>query len=80
MSEGKIQALHSLNTIHGQFSEILICQGKSYSTHRLWLDQFSNLLYSTQPADLSRIHDLRKQGKNLEEAIEFILKERSCKC
>jgi conjugal transfer ATP-binding protein TraC len=79
MSEGKIQALHNLNTIHGLFSEVLICQGKSYSTHRLWLDSFSNLLFSTQPADFSRIQDLRKEGKSLEDAIESIIQERTCK-
>jgi conjugal transfer ATP-binding protein TraC len=79
MPEGKIQALHHLNTIHGVFSEVMICQGKSYSTHRLWLDSFSNLLYSTQAADYARIQDLRKQGKNLAEAIELILEERACK-
>jgi conjugal transfer ATP-binding protein TraC len=79
MPEGKIQALHNLNTIHGVFSEVLICQGKSYSTHRLWLDSFSNLLYSTQAADYARIQDLRKDGKSLEDAIEMILEERKCK-
>lgn len=79
MPEGKIQALHNLNTIHGIFSEVLICQGKSYSTHRLWLDPFSNLLYSTQATDYTRIQDLRKQGKNLEDAIEMILEERACR-
>lgn len=79
MPEGKIHAMNQLNTVHGLFSEVLICQGKSYSTHRLWLDSFSNLLYSTQPADYTRIQDLRKQGKSLEDAIELILEERACK-
>jgi conjugal transfer ATP-binding protein TraC len=79
MPEGKVKAIKSLDTIHGIYSEVLICQGHSYSTHRLWLDDFSNLLYSTQAADYTRIAQLRSDGKPLEEAIEFIIQERACK-
>jgi conjugal transfer ATP-binding protein TraC len=78
MPEAKIKALQSLKTVHGVFSELMICQGQSYTTHRLFFDPFSNLLYSTQPADYGRIHDLRKQGMSLENTIEAILKERAC--
>jgi hypothetical protein len=45
----------------------------------LWLDPFSNLLYSTQANDYARIQDLRVQGKSLEKSIELMLKERACK-
>lgn len=78
MPEGKIQAIENLNTLHGVYSEVLICQGKSYSTHRFWLDSFSNLLYSTQAADFSRLQKLREQGKSLEEAIEELVQEKAC--
>jgi len=79
MPEGKTLAIQNLKTIHGQYSEVLVCHGKSYSTHRLWLDPFSNILYSTQPTDFARIQEVRNQGKSLEQALEFIVEERSCK-
>ena len=79
MPEGKIQAIQNLKTIHGLYSEVLICQGKSFSTHRLWLDAFSNILYSTQPKDFARIQEVRALGMSLEEALEYIVEERACK-
>lgn len=79
VSEGKIKAVQNLQTIHGSYSEVLVCLGKSYSTHRLILDPFSNLLYSTQPKDHIRIQELRKQGKKTEEAIEIMLEEKACR-
>lgn len=78
MPESKIKAIQNLTTAHGLYSEVMICQGKSYSTQRLWLDPFSSLLYSTQPADHERITTLRQTGLSLEEAMEQLLKERAC--
>jgi conjugal transfer ATP-binding protein TraC len=78
MPEGKVKAINSLNTVHGLYSEVLICQGHSYSKHRLWLDAFSNLLYSTQPNDYARVSELRSKGMNLEDTIEEIIRERTC--
>lgn len=76
MPEGKIKAIQNLSTVHGVYSEVLICQEKSYSTHRLWLDSFSKLLYSTQATDYIRIQEFRREGQTLVEAIERIIKER----
>ncbi len=75
---GLIQAIESLVTQQGVYSEILICDADvNYSIGRLKLDPFSNLLYSTQPEDYTRIKELTDRGLTVSEAIKNILQRDS---
>jgi conjugal transfer ATP-binding protein TraC len=72
---GLVKAIESLVTQHGNFSEILICDADvNYSIARLKLDPFSNLLYSTQPEDYTRIKTLTEKGYTVSDAIKELLK------
>jgi conjugal transfer ATP-binding protein TraC len=69
-------ALRSVHTVHGEFSEVMICDSDGgYSINRLILDPYSNLLFSTKADDYSSILDLRAQGLSTHEAIERLLQE-----
>ena len=71
---GMLQAIESLVIQQGNFSEILICDANSnYSIARLRLDPFSNLLYSTQPDDFTRIKEKTDKGLNVSQAIQELL-------
>jgi type-F conjugative transfer system pilin assembly protein TrbC len=77
---GLIQAIESLVTQHGNYSEILICDADvNYSIGRLKLDPFSNLLYSTQPEDYTRIKELTDQGVSVSDAIQYLLQGKCVK-
>lgn len=74
IDEGKIQALQSVSTKHGEYSEIMIIDGDSnFSIARLVLDPFSQLLYSTKAQDHSSISSLRKRGMSVSQAIHHLL-------
>lgn len=74
---GLIQAIESLVTQQGNYSEVLICDADAnYSIGRLKLDPFSNLLYSTQAEDYTRIKALTDKGFSVSEAIQNLLKSR----
>ena len=73
---GLLQAIESVVTQQGKFSEILICDvNGNYSIARLRLDPFSNLLYSTQPADYARIKDLTAKGMSVSQAIKTLISQ-----
>lgn len=77
MNEGIKFALSSVQTVQGQYSEVLILDSKGgYSISRLELDAFSKLLYSSKAEDFSRIQALMKEGISTEEAIERVVEER----
>ncbi len=74
---GKRYALESVSTRHGEYSEIMICDGEgSFSIGRLILDPFSGLLYSTKADEYALVKDRQKQGMSVVEAIESILEEK----
>jgi len=73
---GLLQAIESVVTHQGNFSEILICDADlNYSIARLKLDPFSNLLYSTQPADYIRLKELTDRGLSVSDAIQTMLRQ-----
>ncbi len=75
MDSGKRIALESVSTSHGEYSEIMICDGDgNYSIARLLLDPFSNLLYSTKAQEYAQIKQLKDQGWTVSQAINQLLK------
>lgn len=74
MDEEKKRALESVTTLHGEFSEVMICDGEGgYSIGRLKLDPFSQLLYSTKAEEFAKIKRLQERGYSVSEAIEAVL-------
>lgn len=71
------KALESIHSKHGEYSEVMICDSSSfYAVGRLYLDEFSLLLYSTQAQDYSQLKDLQKKGLSITESINTLLKSR----
>jgi conjugal transfer ATP-binding protein TraC len=78
MNEGFKAALSSVQTVQGQYSEVLILDAKGgYSISRLELDPFSKILYSSKAEDFSSIQSQMKNGLTTEQAIECVLAERA---
>lgn len=76
-TEGKKIALESIATRQGEYSEIMICDAEGgYSTARLLLDKFSELLYTTKADEFAAIKALRNQGHTVTSAIEQVLARR----
>jgi len=71
---GLLQAIESVVMSQGNYSEVVICDANgNYSIERLRLDPFSNLLYSTQPDDYTRIKELTEKGYSVSQAIEKLI-------
>lgn len=70
---------HMLKSVHteaGIYSEIFITVGQLRCLGRLIVSNFQKLLYSTDPRDVNDIDTYQKQGMNIAEAIEQVLKDR----
>lgn len=70
------QALRSLQTIKGQFSEIMVVSDGAMGVGRLVMPPFEQLLTSTDPADRALVAQKRKQGLGLVDAVRAVLAER----
>lgn len=77
LSEGGYALLSSVHTIPGRYSEILFLTSAGQGIGRLIVDPAKRLLYSTHPQDVHRLKQLREQGLDLHQAIQYILAERS---
>lgn len=76
-NESMLQALESVTTRHGEYSEIMICDADSnFSIARLILDPFSELLFSTKAEEFYQIKQRTSQGATIVEAINAILEEK----
>jgi len=74
LDDQKSNALESVHTQNGEYSEVMICDGEgNYSIARLHLDPFSQLLYTTKASQYAEIKDLRNQGLSITDAIERII-------
>jgi len=74
LDESMRAILESITTRHGEFSEVMICDGDgNYSVARLILDRFSELLYSSNPEEYATIKDLQRRGVSTLEAIEQMI-------
>jgi len=84
LEEGKIilspfqkKLLLSVKTENGVYSEMMILgDGGECALGRLFLDPFSNLLYSTRAEDFAAVNQLCQQGFSLVEAIWQLVKNR----
>lgn len=77
LNKNMLRALESVNTRHGEYSEVMICDGDgNYSIARLILDPFSQLLFSTKAQDYSDIKFKTDQGMSVSNAIRTLLLDR----
>jgi conjugal transfer ATP-binding protein TraC len=64
--------LTSLHTRHGDYAEVLIYGPESYAVGRLFLDPFSQILYSTQASDFTAVQTRLQRGESLLEAVAAV--------
>lgn len=75
MDSFKEMALSSLHMEGGKYSELFIYnKGTGFcSLNQLKLDPFSSMLYSTKAEEFQAIQILENQGKNMEQALEWLM-------
>ncbi|MCE2571740.1 TraC family protein [Motilimonas eburnea] len=74
-SETEFTLLHSLNTVAGQYAEMMVRHEQSSEVCRLILPKESLLVYSTKPSDRSRVKKFLDMGHSRLKAIELAYKE-----
>src|SRR5579885_224342 len=57
------------------FSECIIKMPSGLSVHRIVLDPYSRILYSSKAEEFDAVIQLQKQGKSLKEAIEIVARK-----
>ena len=75
MDDFKEMALSSLRMESGKYSEAFIYHKGSgfFSLSQLKLDPFSSLLYSTKAEEYQAVQELKRRGKSVEEALDWLL-------
>ncbi|MBY0281875.1 MAG: type IV secretion system protein TraC [Alphaproteobacteria bacterium] len=68
------RTLRSLHTEQGKYAEIMIKGPKGFAVGRLFLDEFSKVLYSTKAEEFTAVQNLVSQGLSLKESIQMIAK------
>ncbi|MBX9620688.1 MAG: type IV secretion system protein TraC [Alphaproteobacteria bacterium] len=68
------RTLRSLHTEQGKYAEIMIKGPKGFAVGRLFLDEFSKVLYSTKAEEFTGVQNLVNQGFSLKEAIQMMAK------
>ena len=66
------RTLRSLRTEQGKYAEIMIKGPKGFAVGRLFLDDFSKILYSTKAEEFTAVQSLVAQGIPLKEAIRRV--------
>ncbi len=67
--------LKSLRTVSGEYSEFAIQGPHGLSVHRLYLDPYSSLLYSSRAEEFQFIRDMEAQGTPLVEALAMAVRK-----
>lgn len=78
MSDGAFNALKTVHTIQGVYSEIFIRTTEAgMGIGRLVVSDYQKLLYSTNANDVAQIESYEKQGLSTMDAILQVMKQRS---
>jgi len=67
------ELLSSLHTVPGRYSEVYVRTPIGAGIGRLVVDRFTQLVYTTNPAEYARVEECQRQGLTLVEAIERCL-------
>lgn len=74
--DGYERMLSTVKTLPGIYSEVFIKGSYGMGIGRLFVSQYQILMYSTHPDDVAAIERYRKQGRDVGEAIELVLRDR----
>ena len=74
-SNGLVDLIRGLKTIHGKYSELVIEGPNGISVNRFITDPSTEKLYSTNGTETQRIKEMRAQGKGLWEAVDALAAE-----
>ena len=66
------RTLRSLHTEQGKYAEIMIKGPQGFALGRLFLDEFSKVLYSTKADEFTAVQELVSQGFSLKKSIQMI--------
>ena len=77
MTDAGAEMLKTVHTVPGCYSEIMVIGDQGAGIGRLIVDPFRQLLYSTKPADVAAIRQLRADGLPVAAAINRLLGEAS---
>ena len=72
------KVLKTVKTVKNHYSECLIIMPSGFVVGRLYLDRFSQLLYTTDAREFQQIESLRQQGMSLSDALEKLANEYRC--
>jgi len=72
---GQIDLLSTVETIHGQYSEMAVVSPDGLSICRFVIDPYTEKLYSTQATEVARIQHLMAQGMSLTHALQTLVDE-----
>ncbi len=76
VASGIINNISKLETVKGEYSEILIYESnKQYFISRLMLDRYTQVLYSSTPEVYAKVEKYKKQGMDTGSAVEQVMKE-----
>ena len=70
---GQLDVLSTIETIHGQYSEMAIISPDGLSICRFIIDPYTEKLYSTQAGEVAQIQDLIAQGVPLADAVQRLV-------
>jgi len=76
LGEAGYALLKSVHTLPGRYSEVFIHGETGSGIGRLVVDPYKRLLYSTRPDDVAAIRRLKREGHDLESAIEQLIHRR----
>lgn len=76
ISKGGYTLLKTVHTEVGAYSEIFFITSYGGGIGRLIVDRYHQILYSTHPNDVQAIQNYRRQGMDVSEAIEQIIRDR----
>ena len=72
--EFKLKALQSIKSEHGVYSELMVHAGNgAYAVGKLFLDDFSKALFSTQARDTAFYNDCISQGMSDIDAVNLMV-------
>jgi conjugal transfer ATP-binding protein TraC len=76
VSDGIIDTISRLETVRGQYSELLIYESnQQFFIARLMLDKFSQVLYSSTPEVFAAVEKYKKEGIDTGMAVEIVMNE-----
>lgn len=76
LPEYYMRELMTVRTERGVYSEIFVQSERGMGIYRLFVDDYSKLLYSTEPEDLAAINYYVRKGYSGTDAIRLVLEER----